>query len=404
MRPRSTSGGKTGASAGPERCPPPLPTETATAPPALAKRKRPTTQSWKGPRRRLDPPSPFKSQQQQKQQEQQQRQQQRSKTNSTKVDGGQPTIGARSSRGTLPPAEKSNGSTSFTARTPISDRAAAELVEEPSRTTPDTLVTRKYSNSKAFVMVAETPTRPRGHPSRSRPMASFDKHRMEPMEGLRIPDTPDPKAKPKAEKKRRATTAGGAMRGGDSCSSYLSSPALAGLCLEVEQEREPGVVGGVGVTSAGACADLPSSSGESREGSESESPDLLRSYTMGAKADSQQPTRIVARNHLSSRSSSTGVAAAGIGLGQSASEESDTGSDSPDLLRAYAPVGTAVLEESQQTVVVAAGEAAGQQFLSVRGVRDKLLLFSPHFTSSQRSSWCSPMTPRWLQGTCMCQI
>lgn len=204
------------------------------------------------------------------------------------------------------------------------------------------------------------------------------------MEDLRIPDTPDPKAKSRAEKKRRSTTAGGMMRGGDNC---YSSPALAGPCLEVEREREPDV-GGVGITSAGACADPSSSSGESREGSESESPDLLRSYTMGAKAESQPPTRIVARDQWSSRSSSTsGAAAEGSVYRQSASEESDTGSESPDLLCAYAPMGTAVLEESKQTVVVAAGQAAGQQFLCAFALLgDNLLLFSLHLTAIQISS------------------
>lgn len=156
------------------------------------------------------------------------------------------------------------------------------------------------------------------------------------------------------------------VNGSGSCCSSLSSPALAGLCVDVEKEQEAGV-GGIMMMPASACHEAPSSSLESSERSDSESPDLLRSYTMGVRAESQQPTMITARDHFSSKSRKGGSAAVkGIVHCQSASEESDTGSDSPDLLRANTPVDTSVVEGAKQAVVTA-GRATGQEFLCIGG-------------------------------------
>lgn len=79
---------------------------------------------------------------------------------------------------------------------------------------------------------------------------------------------------------------------------------------------------------------------------------------MGTKSKSQEPTWTIARGQgqAGGGSGGSGTAAGSVARGQLASEDSDTGSDSPDLLRSYATV-DGLLEEPKRT----AGRATHEQ-------------------------------------------
>lgn len=336
--PRSTSAGKkkagsaaSGDTAADGYTPPPRETATVVVSPALAtakKRKRPTTQSWKGPRRRLDPPSPSKAQ---------------------KAGGSGPPQ-AKIDRYCTKLDDKPAVSTSSGAcrRAALRTATAASHAEKPSRATSTSAT--GCCSTDALVMAAETPARSRnsGLPSVSRcseAIAIADIDQRERISALRIPDTPDP---PRVEERRAAQ--GGAKwkdvdsgSGSGSYSSSLSSPSV-GLRDEDQGEegKSPGVRGrAVRFAAAAAPASAPASassanglaasrsSGDSDDGSESESPDLLRSYTMDATVRSQDQGGGGGTGAGGTRS------AEGVSRGEAASEESDTGSDSPDLLATY---------------------------------------------------------------------
>ncbi len=339
--PRSTSGGKNKAGSAakwdtaPDGYTPPV-RATVTVSPALAtakKRKRPTTQSWKGPRRRLDPPSPSKAQ---------------------KAGGSGPPQAKIDGFCTKLDDEPA-GSTSSGACSRAAHRTAtvAAHAEKPCRATSAT----GCANTDALVMAAETPARlrHRGLPSFSRcseatATAAADIDQRKWIGTLRVPDTPDP---PKVEERRAAQ--GGAKRKdadsvSDSYSSSLSSPSV-GLRDKDERDWENGELTGIGVravrvaaASAPAVASAPASaltasgpvaprsSGYSDDGSEPESPDLLRSYTMEATARSQDQG-----SGGGTGGGGTG-SVEGVSRSEAAGEESDTGSDSPDLLATYARI------------------------------------------------------------------
>ena len=350
MPPRSTSASKPTASAGDgdrDRCTPPL-RQKATVSPALAKRKRPTTQTWKEPRRRLDPPSPSKAQ----------------KTSAARASRAAPPPTKTSNRGSRPAS--SNGPSWL----PAFQHAARQ--DKPSRATPEA---RRYGSTKALVLAAETPARHRGHPSSSRRnMTGTARKEADGMRGLRIPDTPEPEEEPKVEdrKARRShskvegsgndTGSGGSSSG--SCPSSLSSP-LPWDCSEGEGEQAavaaasliavPGCAAGATGAAAAAGSEALICSAESDAGSGSESPDLLRSYAMGTKSKSQEPTCVSAGHQGGSGGSDGGTVASKVASGQRASEGSDSGSDSPDLLRAYSAVDS-VLEEPKRAAVRAASQ------------------------------------------------
>lgn len=310
----------------------PPPREAASVSPAIAKRKRPTTQSWKGPRRRLDPPSPLNAL--------------LSKASTARKDEARRVAEGREGR-VAPPVNKINYRSSRPEKTPSSAisresaadpaTASAAVSAVPSKATPYSPATRKvYSRSKPLVMVAETPRRPTAaaKPSSRRPTSFGHQQAV----GLRIPDTPDP-AVAKRERNVEVSRSTGRESerevrkvdsDGSTCSSSLSSPPI-GLPSEGAQAGATAAagVGGNGTTPAFPEAP-PSSSEESDAGSES--PDLLRSYTMGAKGKRHQPGQNAAAVK-GSVSCSGGGATRGVAMGHWASEASDTGSDSPDLLR-----------------------------------------------------------------------
>lgn len=189
------------------------------------------------------------------------------------------------------------------------------------------------------------------------------------MGGLRIPDTPEPEEEPKAEERRvkqsesERAESESINDSSSSCSSSLSSPLLK-HCLEGDGEQAAGAAGsGTTAVVPAAAAAGPETligSANSDTGSGSDSPDLLRSYAMGTKSLSQEPTCTMSgarsRDQCGSGFHSGGGTVGSASKGQSASEESDTGSDSSDLLRAY-PVVDSVLEEPKR----AAGRTNGQQ-------------------------------------------
>lgn len=346
--PRSTSGNKPAVSAADDRCTPPL-REKATVSPALTKRKRPTTQSWKEPRRRLDPPSP-------------------SKTHTASA--------ARTARAAPPPAKTSrHGSRHENSNGPSLSPAYGQHVSNPTaerqgkhpRVAP---VVRRYSSTKALVLAAETPAKNRGHPSTSRRrMTSVDGQEMDVAGRLRIPDTPEPTEEPKVVEERRATHSERTRAENDNdnssssnSSSFLSPPPL-GHCWEAEEGVHTAGAAGSGTpgpacAAAAASPEKPICSADSESESGSDSPDLLRSYAMGTKSKTQEPTCTRATGQGGSGSSGGGTGGSVAKVQTACSEESDTGSDSPDLLRAY-PVVDCLPEEPQR----AAGKAPSRQSL-----------------------------------------
>lgn len=344
--PRPT--GRPAAGSGQERrFTPPL-REAASVSPVIAKRKRPTTQSWKGPRRRLDPPSPSKAQ---------------STASTTNTDAGRRTV-EEAGVGVQTPWTQQSNNCCRTSRPVKSHRRSSSVG------TPDTPSIRRYMSRKPLVMAAETPTRSRNHPSCSRQPMTSDRHQLERMGGLRIPDTPnrhkseprrdlkiaeDKRAK-RHEGKRETSDDGGDRR---SCSSSLSSPVVE-LCLkEQEQEAEAGV-GREGTTAVvpPACPQGPSSSGDSEAGSDS--PDLLRNFRMETNVKLQEPAQGVPQDRASSDN------AAGPVMGvlhdeEPGSEGSDGGSESPYLLRRYSVVDTTSVLNGPKQAAAAGGRDTGQQ-------------------------------------------
>lgn len=305
--PRPT--GKPAAGSGQERrFTPPL-REAASVSPVITKRKRPTTQSWKGPRRRLDPPSPSKAQ---------------STSSTTKTDAGRRAVEEAGVGVRTPWTQKSNDCCRTSP--PVKSHRCSS-----SAGTSDTPSIRRYMSSKPLVMAAETPTRPRNHPSCSR--QPIDRHQLERIGGLRIPDTPNPhKSKPRRDLKiaedqtakrredKREISDGGSDR--SSCSSSLSSPVLE-LCLEEQEQEAEASVGREGTVAVPpACPQGPSSSGDSEAGSES--PDLLRNYIMETNVKLQEPAQGVPQDRAVLHDDE-----------ERGSEGSDGVSESPDLLRRY---------------------------------------------------------------------
>ncbi|CAM9598989.1 unnamed protein product, partial [Ectocarpus sp. 12 AP-2014] len=347
--PRPT--GKPAAGSGQERrFTPPL-REAASVSPVIAKRKRPTTQSWKGPRRRLDPPSPSKAQ---------------STASTTNTDAGRRTVEEAGVGVQTPWTQKSNNC-HRTSRPVKSHRCSS------SAGSPDTPSIRRYMSRKPLVMAAETPTRSRNHPSSSRQPMS-ERRQLERMGGLRIPDTPirhksEPRRDLKISEDRRAKRREGKCEvsddGGDhstSCSSSLSSPVVE-LCLkEQEQEAEAGV-GREGTTAVVPLArpQGPSSSGDSEAGSDS--PDLLRKYTMETNVKLQKPTQGVPHDRASSDNAGGPVMGV-LHDKEPGSEGSDGGSESPDLLRRYSLVDTTSVLNGPKQAAAAGGRDTGQQATS----------------------------------------
>ena len=348
--PRSTSGRKPAVSSDGSRdiadgYTPPL-RETATVSPALAtakKRKRPATQSWKGPRRRLDPPSPSKAQKA-----------------AARPASPQARIDSYYRRKVDEKSYHASTSSGEEACKRAAHRNAGAAVRADKRPPKATSAARGCCSTKALVMAAETPARPRGVPLVSRfSIAGADVPHQSTKGVLRIPDTPDPA--PKAEGRRATRSEVGRKDAGsdsdsDSCSSSLSSPLL---CSKVDEEWEAAGAGGVAAlvassaAASGAAAAAPAATaavsragrlssigGSDGAGSESESPDLLRSYTMETRGRSQEPATGITPQCQGGGGGGTGGggagAAGGVARDLAASGESDAGSDSPDLLRTYA--------------------------------------------------------------------
>lgn len=201
-------------------------------------------------------------------------------------------------------------------------------VQKGSSSTPEAPGRRR---SRALVMVAETPVGKR-HCSHLEDRHGFD-HPEERMARLRVPETQE-RAEPPTVAAKAITS--GCSQGGSgtrprrrsySSGNYsdesLSSPLLIG---RRERESRKSVeakptIAGPGVSTSS------SSSGASDSGSES--PDLLRCYSMGTEdiRKSEEPKRSVAAGNSG--------AAVGVILALTSSGESDSVSESPDLLREY---------------------------------------------------------------------
>ncbi|CAM9144204.1 unnamed protein product, partial [Scytosiphon promiscuus] len=334
VRPRPTD--KPTLAASEKSFTPPL-REAASVSPAVAKRKRPTTQSWKGPRRRLDPPSPSNML--------------LSKAGSAGnkrvrlVAEGRQGRAAQPLNSTISRSSRQERSTSLvasrSARNPATASAAAS-----SRVTPDSPTTRRvHSRKKELVMVAGTPTRPTALPKPfSRRSTTSSQFGRQELGDLRIPDTPDPAVmKPDHETEGcRATGCHNEVEVGNGgsdtnsrCPSSLSCPI--GPTFGRTQLEATSVADMVGSGKTPHCPQTPPSSSEDSDAG-SESPDLLRSYPTGAKGKWYRPGWKAARGEGNVSSSSASAARRGV-LDHSASERSDTGNDSPDLLRGYGSAG-----------------------------------------------------------------
>eukprot|EP00752_Nemacystus_decipiens_P002246 g2129.t1 len=325
--------------------------------PTLAKRKRPTTQTWKEPRRRLDPPSPSKTQK---------------------------ASAARTARAVPPPPQarnhggrpaRSNGRSLSPARQHVSSHDAVRD-EKPSRATP---VARRCGGTKALVLAAETPARHRGHPSSIRRyIASTDRPEMDGMGGLRIPDTPEPEEEPTGEERRARQSQrnvadsdddGGGGGSINSCSSSLSSPLLGhgmegGKKTVGAAASKTVIAPACAPAAAAAAAAAPETligSADSESGSGSDSPDLLRSYAMGAKSKSPGPMCIIAGRPGGSGGGGGAVVAGGLEKGHSVSDGSDSESDSPNLLQAYSVVDSVLEEPERAAATSATGQQSSQQ-------------------------------------------
>lgn len=214
-------------------------------------------------------------------------------------------------------------------------------------------------------MAADTPARPRRHePSVDR--GSFGSSAVERMEGLVIPDTQE-EARPEPEREGNGASScleGETAKGvGSSSSNSYNNNSSFSVSLSSPSERrnlerkEQGIASGSPV----GHADTPNSGSE---GSDTgiESPDLLRDYRTRAEDVSQERT-LPCSHH--------GSVAGRVVPGESASEGSDTGAESPDLLRAYQRADD-ISEEPR--LAIAVGTLPGQ-LLCVSPVIIKVVAF-----------------------------
>ncbi|CAN0396515.1 unnamed protein product, partial [Ectocarpus sp. 12 AP-2014] len=135
------------------------------------------------------------------------------------------------------------------------------------------------------------------------------------------------------------------------------------LCLkEQEQEAEAGV-GREGTTAIVplACPQGPSSSGDSEAGSDS--PDLLRNYTMETNVKLQEPAQGVPQDRASSDNAGGSVMDV-LHDEEPSSKGSDGGSESPDLLWRYSVLDTSSVPKRPKQAAAAGGRDTGQQATS----------------------------------------